>query len=166
MAKLTLDRLRKVYPNGFVGVDEASFEIGDGELLVLREGRVQTFNVLQQRLNRKSVTPKLMKDYPIHLRAYDLLSNGENDLRMLPFSERRDKLARLLQERRRRLPGTEPWRRCRGSPDCHRYWHVCRRASQAHDRRHSKLRGYVRWMCISRPYAQTFEAQVLPALRA
>ncbi|MDR7134440.1 multiple sugar transport system ATP-binding protein [Lysobacter niastensis] len=35
MAKLTLDRLRKVYPNGFVGVDDASFEIHDGELLVL-----------------------------------------------------------------------------------------------------------------------------------
>lgn len=35
MAKVTLERLRKVYPNGFVGVDEASFEIRDGELLVL-----------------------------------------------------------------------------------------------------------------------------------
>jgi DNA ligase-1 len=64
----------------------------DGELLVLRDGRVQTFNVLQQRLNRKSVTPKLMKDYPIHLRAYDLLSDGDNDLRMLTFAERRAKL--------------------------------------------------------------------------
>lgn len=64
----------------------------DGELLVLRDGRVQTFNVLQQRLNRKSVTPKLMKDYPIHLRAYDLLSDGDNDLRMLTFAERRTKL--------------------------------------------------------------------------
>jgi DNA ligase 1 len=64
----------------------------DGELLVLREKRVQTFNVLQQRLNRKSVTPKLIKDYPIHLRAYDLLSDGENDLRELPLEERRDKL--------------------------------------------------------------------------
>src|SRR5437588_4911124 len=30
----------------------------DGELLVLRDGRVQTFNVLQQRLNRKVVAPK------------------------------------------------------------------------------------------------------------
>jgi len=64
----------------------------DGELLVLREGRVQSFNVLQQRLNRKSVTPKLMKDYPIHLRAYDLLHDGENDLRMLTFAERRTRL--------------------------------------------------------------------------
>ncbi len=64
----------------------------DGELLVLRDKRVQSFNVLQQRLNRKSVTPKLMKDYPIHLRAYDLLADGEADLRELPFEERRRKL--------------------------------------------------------------------------
>ena len=35
MAKVTLDRLRKVYPNGYVGVDDATFEIRDGELLVL-----------------------------------------------------------------------------------------------------------------------------------
>ncbi|OCK61607.1 cisplatin damage response ATP-dependent DNA ligase [Bradyrhizobium sp. LMTR 3] len=61
----------------------------DGELLVLRDGRVQTFNVLQQRLNRKVVSPKLTKDFPIHLRAYDLLGDDENDLRELPFVERR-----------------------------------------------------------------------------
>src|SRR5579872_394635 len=61
----------------------------DGELLVVREGRVQSFNVLQQRLNRKVVSTKLIKDYPIHLRAYDLLGDGDADLRQLPFSERR-----------------------------------------------------------------------------
>ena len=64
----------------------------DGELLVVRDGRVQSFNVLQQRLNRKVVSPKLMKDYPIHLRAYDLLGEGDTDLRTLPFSERRARL--------------------------------------------------------------------------
>jgi DNA ligase-1 len=64
----------------------------DGELLVVRDGRVQTFNVLQQRLNRKVVSPKLMKDYPIHLRAYDLLGEGDSDLRTLPFEERRGRL--------------------------------------------------------------------------
>ena len=37
----------------------------DGELLVVRDGRVQSFNVLQQRLNRKVVSPKLTKDFPI-----------------------------------------------------------------------------------------------------
>ena len=35
MAQVTLDRLRKVYPNGYVGVAEASFTVADGELLVL-----------------------------------------------------------------------------------------------------------------------------------
>jgi DNA ligase-1 len=75
----------------------------DGELLVVRDGRVQSFNVLQQRLNRKVVSPKLTKDYPIHLRAYDLLSEGDTDLRTLPFAERRARLeafvARLEDDR-------------------------------------------------------------------
>jgi DNA ligase-1 len=68
----------------------------DGELLVVRDGRVQTFNVLQQRLNRKVVSPKLMKEYPIHLRAYDLLGDDDNDLRELPFEQRRVKLEAFI----------------------------------------------------------------------
>jgi DNA ligase 1 len=68
----------------------------DGELLVLRDGRVQTFNVLQQRLNRKVVSPKLTKEYPIYLRAYDLLGDGETDLRELPFEERRKRLETFI----------------------------------------------------------------------
>ena len=69
----------------------------DGELLVVREARVQSFNVLQQRLNRKVVSPKLMKDYPIHLRAYDLLGEGDDDLRTLPFAERRGRLEAFVK---------------------------------------------------------------------
>jgi DNA ligase-1 len=61
----------------------------DGELLILREGRVQSFNVLQQRLNRKSVSRKLMTEYPAQIRAYDLLVRAGEDLRALPFRERR-----------------------------------------------------------------------------
>jgi DNA ligase 1 len=68
----------------------------DGELLVVRDGRVQSFNVLQQRLNRKVVSPKLTKDYPIHLRAYDLLGEGDADLRTLPFAERRARLETFI----------------------------------------------------------------------
>jgi ATP-dependent DNA ligase len=70
----------------------------DGELLVMREGRVQTFNVLQQRLNRKVVSPKLTKGFPIHLRAYDLLGDGESDLRELPFEERRARLEAFVKK--------------------------------------------------------------------
>ena len=70
----------------------------DGELLVMREGRVQSFNVLQQRLNRKVVSPKLIKEFPIHLRAYDLLGEGLEDLRTLPFVERRARLQALVKK--------------------------------------------------------------------
>ncbi len=68
----------------------------DGELLIMRDGRVQTFNVLQQRLNRKSVTNKLMAEFPAHLRAYDLLADGAEDLRELPFAARRARLEQLV----------------------------------------------------------------------
>jgi DNA ligase 1 len=75
----------------------------DGELLVVRDGRVQSFNVLQQRLNRKSVTPKLLAEFPAHLRAYDLLVDNADDLRERPFAERRAQLesfvARLAEPR-------------------------------------------------------------------
>ena len=68
----------------------------DGELLVLRseEGEVAPFNDLQQRLNRKSVTRKLLEAHPAHIRAYDILIEGEEDLRPLPFDERRIRLER------------------------------------------------------------------------
>lgn len=69
----------------------------DGELLVVREGRVQSFNVLQQRLNRKTVTARLLTDFPAHLRAYDLLADGDEDLRMLPFTERRARLEQFIK---------------------------------------------------------------------
>jgi DNA ligase-1 len=68
----------------------------DGELLILREGRVQTFNVLQQRLNRKAVTPKLLAEFPAHIRAYDFLAEGQEDLRALPFAERRTRLENFI----------------------------------------------------------------------
>jgi DNA ligase-1 len=75
----------------------------DGELLIMRDRRVQSFNVLQQRLNRKAVSPKLLAEFPAHLRAYDLLADGAEDLRDKPFAERRARLenfvARLDQER-------------------------------------------------------------------
>jgi DNA ligase 1 len=68
----------------------------DGELLIMRDSRVQSFNVLQQRLNRKTVTDKLMAEFPAHLRAYDLLADGEEDLRQLPFAERRRRLEEFI----------------------------------------------------------------------
>jgi DNA ligase 1 len=69
----------------------------DGELLIMREGRVQSFNVLQQRLNRKTVNGKLLQEFPAHLRAYDLLVEGNDDLRERPFAERRARLEEFVK---------------------------------------------------------------------
>ena len=68
----------------------------DGELLIVRAGRVQSFNVLQQRLNRKTVTANLLAEFPAHLRAYDLLVDGDEDLRERPFLERRARLEQFI----------------------------------------------------------------------
>jgi DNA ligase 1 len=64
----------------------------DGELLVLRNGEAAPFNDLQQRLNRKSPNPKLLRDFPAAVRLYDILREGNEDLRALPFAERRQRL--------------------------------------------------------------------------
>jgi DNA ligase-1 len=64
----------------------------DGELLVARDGEVAPFNDLQQRLNRKKVTAKMLTRYPAHLRLYDILFEGGEDLRALPFDARRKRL--------------------------------------------------------------------------
>jgi DNA ligase-1 len=68
----------------------------DGELLIVRDGLVQSFNALQQRLNRKSVSARQMLEHPAHIRAYDLLQIGEEDLRERPFDERRARLEALV----------------------------------------------------------------------
>jgi DNA ligase-1 len=69
----------------------------DGELLIRSpDGGVASFNELQQRLNRKTVSPKLMAQRPAMLRAYDLLYENGEDLRPLPFSQRRKCLERFV----------------------------------------------------------------------
>ncbi|MEJ7934932.1 cisplatin damage response ATP-dependent DNA ligase [Sphingobium sp. AN558] len=72
----------------------------DGELLVRGEfqgaeehgGSAASFNALQQRLGRKAVSAKMMDDYPAFVRLYDILLEGEEDLRALPWTQRRARL--------------------------------------------------------------------------
>ena len=68
----------------------------DGELLAGTPDAVEPFQHLQQRLNRKKAGPKLIADRPVFLRFYDLLIDGEEDLRHLPIETRRQKLADLV----------------------------------------------------------------------
>ncbi|PPQ31032.1 cisplatin damage response ATP-dependent DNA ligase [Rhodopila globiformis] len=64
----------------------------DGELLVVRNGTVAPFADLQQRLNRKLVSGKMMQQFPVGIHLYDLLFDGTEDLRPLPFDQRRQRL--------------------------------------------------------------------------
>ncbi len=67
----------------------------DGELLVKGEvqgGAAASFNALQQRLGRKSVSAKMLGEFPAFVRLYDILFDGAEDLRALPLVERRPRL--------------------------------------------------------------------------
>lgn len=67
----------------------------DGELLVVIDGRVQSFATLQQRLNRKTVSAKHTDSYPAHFRAYDLMAVDGTDWRNRSFEERRARLEKF-----------------------------------------------------------------------
>jgi len=77
----------------------------DGELLVAKpidgEIEVASFNDLQQRLNRKKPSPALVLSNPAHVRLYDALIIGNEDLRPLPLRERRQRLEAWYGERSR-----------------------------------------------------------------
>ena len=90
--------------------DHMSFDaVLDGELLVARrEGEVAPFNDLQQRLNRKAVTAKTLQEFPAWVRLYDILFDGEEDLRGLPFLERRTRLERWYEAVRPRRMDLSP----------------------------------------------------------
>ena len=64
----------------------------DGELLVIRDGEIAPFADLQQRLNRRDVSAKMMRDYPVGVRLYDILFDGAEDVRPLGFDARRERL--------------------------------------------------------------------------
>src|SRR5690606_14335124 len=72
----------------------------DGELLIGGPGetgiRLGSFSDLQQRLNRKTVSARLMASHPAFIRAYDCLIDSGDDLRPLPFLERRKRLETLV----------------------------------------------------------------------
>ncbi len=94
-----LSRTRDFLPDGTVI---------DGEILAwdAELERPMSFNALQKRIGRKTVPKKLLADAPVILLAYDLLEQGGEDLRTLPFEDRRTRLQSLLKN----LPAEAPVR--------------------------------------------------------
>ncbi len=86
----TGDDIGRAFPDIIEAMD---FEaVLDGELLVVRDGQVAPFNDLQQRLGRKTVSAKLLDSNPAHVRLYDMLFEGGEDIRPLRLDERRQRL--------------------------------------------------------------------------
>lgn len=93
------DDISKSFPDI---IAEMTFDAAlDGELLILSSGQVRPFSDLQKRLNRKTAGPKLLAEFPAAIRAYDLLKWNGDDLRGMPFMERRA----LLEQFVKGLPG-------------------------------------------------------------
>jgi DNA ligase 1 len=77
--------------------------VADGELMVrgdaqggaLDIGGAASFNALQQRLGRKNVSKAMLCDYPAFVRLYDIMMQGSEDLRPLPWHARRIRLEQL-----------------------------------------------------------------------
>lgn len=68
----------------------------DGELLVIKEGQIGSFNALQKRLGRKRVSKTIRSNYPVFIMAYDLLEIGSKDCRQTPLTERRSRLFEMI----------------------------------------------------------------------
>jgi len=74
----------------------------DGELLVRgahqggEAGGAASFNALQQRLGRKTVSKKMLTESPAFVRLYDVLMLDGEDLRDLPWTQRRARLEALM----------------------------------------------------------------------
>ena len=72
----------------------------DGEILPFPDGQIGTFNDLQTRIGRKTVSAALLEKTPVIIKAYDLLEWNGEDIRNKSYSERRELLERLYEQLR------------------------------------------------------------------
>lgn len=68
----------------------------DGEIVVWKDDRPAPFNLLQQRIGRKTLTKKVLADAPVTFIAYDLLEWQGVDWRDRPQTERRAQLEQTI----------------------------------------------------------------------
>jgi DNA ligase-1 len=61
-----------------------------------KDGRIQPFSLLQQRIGRKKLTAAILSTVPVQFLAYDLLELDGRDYRSAPLRERRGRLEQLL----------------------------------------------------------------------
>jgi DNA ligase-1 len=82
-----LHALKSFLPNGTVL---------DGELMAYKNNTILSFQHLQKRIGRKTVSKKLLAEIPVAFFAYDILEHNGQDIRELPLTHRRELLEKLL----------------------------------------------------------------------
>lgn len=103
----TGDDISHAFPDVLAGLTHDG--VIDGELLVRQpNGAVAPFNHLQKRLNRKRVSKKLLEEYPAFIMAYDLLVDGDEDLRADDFRSRRARLEGVVEQNCKGLLALSP----------------------------------------------------------
>ena len=89
-------------PGALAGIPENA--ILDGEIVAwsanIAKPRALPFSVLQQRLGRKKVSEKMLRDVPVAYLVFDVLYAGEQLLLNLPLHERVEILGRVLASRK------------------------------------------------------------------
>lgn len=84
-----LEKLIEILPDGCVI---------DGEILSVEDDKVQSFNSLQKRLNRKTISKKQLEETPIGFYCYDILEYNYEDWREKPMAERRALLEQIMSD--------------------------------------------------------------------
>lgn len=67
----------------------------DGEIMPWKEGPL-SFALLQRRIGRKKLSPKLLAEVPVILLSFDLLELAGRDFRPAPLTDRRRELSQLI----------------------------------------------------------------------
>jgi DNA ligase-1 len=67
----------------------------DGEIIPFKDNQPLPFSLLQTRIGRKSLSPKILKEVPVTFIVYDLLEWKGEDVRSWPMTERRKKLEEI-----------------------------------------------------------------------
>lgn len=93
------------YPEfkSFVGIIPNGTVI-DAEILAFPEKEIGTFNDLQARIGRKTISASLLEKIPVILKAYDILEWEGKDIRNLLYLERRLLLEQLYDSIKDKTP--------------------------------------------------------------
>jgi len=83
----------------FLSVNEASEDfVLDGEIIVRKNGIVGDFADIQKRIGRKTITKKILEEFPCTFIMYDVLERSGEDLRQTTFQQRRVNLEQLFKD--------------------------------------------------------------------